>query len=445
MSRFNTLQELKPFLIIWFGQFVSLVGTSMTRFALIIWIYKQTNDAFNIALLGFFAYGAHVLLSPISGIIVDRFDRKKVLLLSDTGAGLLTMSLFILLATGQLQIWHLFVAQAVTGAMEAFQVPAYNAAITVMIPKQHYTRASGLLAFAYFGADVLAPFMAGVLLLIVGLQGIMLIDVITFFAALGTLALVTIPKPKQKAQDDELLNSRWQALTFGARYVFRRKGLLGLMFIWVGVSFFASLTYFSILPAMILARSEGDEIVLASVQSALGLSGVIGGFVLSIWGGPKRLIHSILLGTALSFILGDFLFAIGQTPLVWIIAASCTSFFIPFIDGAYRTIWQTKVEPALQGRVFAFRNMMTMLPRPFGFLLGGFLADRVFEPALMPDGVLSPILGGLVGTGQGAGMASMFLFTAIGGMVICLSGYLLPAIRNVEKDLPDYDETQGKP
>ena len=440
-SIFETLKDLRIFLIVWAGQFVSLIGSSMTRFALIIWIYTQTGDALDLALLGFFSYGAYALTSIFSGVIVDRYDRKLVMLIADTGAGISTMILLALFATGELQLWHLFVSQAISGALEALQVPAYSAATTLMIPKKHYIRASGLVSFAQYGAEVLAPFLAGAVLVVIGIEGVMLLDIVTFLFAVSTLAFVKIPKPKLVQDADKL--THWQSLTLGGRYVFARKGLMGVMFIFLGINLFASLTYFSILPAMILARTGGDEIALATVQSALGLAGVIGGVILSIWGGPKRLIHGFLLATALSFLIADTLFALGRSVQDWVFAAFCAAVFIPFIDGSYHALWQKKVDPALQGRVFAFRNMLVMSVRPFGFLIGGWLADNLFEPAMMPEGAFAPILGNLIGTGAGAGMASMFLFTAIGGMLISLSGYLVPVIRHVEHDLLDFDEGKG--
>lgn len=437
----KTLIELRTFLMVWVGQFVSLIGSSMTRFALIIWIYQQTGDALDLALLGFFSYGAYVLMSISAGMLVDRYDRKWIMLAADTVSGLSTIVLLLLLASGELQLWHLFVSQFISGALEALQVPAYRAATTLMIPKKHYNRASGMVSFAQYGAEVVAPFLAGALLVVIGLEGVMLVDIITFLFAVGTLIFITIPKLDRSKNEDKL--THWQSMTLGGRYIWARKGLFGVMMIFVGIGFFASLTYFSILPAMILARTGGDELALASVQSALGLAGVLGGFILSVWGGPKRLIHGFLLGAGLSFLIADMLFALGKSTPDWVIAAFSAAVFIPFIDGAYHALWQRKVDPAIQGRVFAFRGMVTMSVRPFGFLLGGWLADNIFEPAMMLDGALAPLLGDIIGTGAGAGMSTMFLFTAIGGMIISLSGYLIPAIRHVETDLPDFDETKG--
>jgi hypothetical protein len=205
------------------------------------------------------------------------------------------------------------------------------------------------------------------------------------------------------------------------------------------MNFFATLTYFSILPALILARTGNNELALAIVQSALGIGGVAGGLMVSFWGGPKRRIHAILAGAALSFLLGDFLFAVGQSLPVWVTAAFLASFFIPFITSANGAIWQSKVAPHVQGRVFSVKGMFQQSSMPLGYLMAGPLADHVFEPAMAPGGALAGAFSWLVGTGPGAGMALMFVLTSILGMAMGLSGYLFRAVRQVEEDLPDHD------
>jgi MFS transporter, DHA3 family, macrolide efflux protein len=218
---------------------------------------------------------------------------------------------------------------------------------------------------------------------------------------------------------------------------------LGLMLIFMGIEFFAALTYFSVLPALILARSHGNEVALGLVLATLGGAGVIGGLIISFWGLPKRRIHAVFGFTAISFLLGDGLFAIGQSLTTWLIAATVAAFFIPFIGGGDRTIWQSKVAPAIQGRVFAVSGMFRNGVKPVGYLLAGPLADRVFEPALLVGGAWVPYLGWLVGTGPGAGIGAMFLCTAFGGTLVALSGYLFRATRCVEDDLPDHDLVVG--
>ncbi|MDH3598333.1 MAG: MFS transporter [Candidatus Tectomicrobia bacterium] len=428
---------MSTFTIIWFGQLVSLLGTAMTRFALLIWIYDQTGQATSLALLGFFSFGASVLVSPLAGVIIDRLDRRWVLIGADLGAGLMTVALLILYSIGHLQVWHLYLTSALTGAFEAFQIPAYAAATTLLVPKAHYARASGMRSLAESAADILAPFTAGLLLSVVALSGIMLLDVGTFLIAATTLLLVRIPRPAPEEAADQQ-GQKWHDLTLGFRYIFQRTGLLGLLLINMGINFFGSLTYLALLPAMVLARSGSDPIALASVQAALGIGALAGGFYMSIWGGPKRRIHGVLGGTAISFILGDLLFAVGQSVTVWMIAAFIAAFFLPILIGSYRAIWQAKVAPQVQGRVFAVLTMFNRSTMPMAYLLAGPLADHVFEPAMAPGGALV-FLSWLVGAGPGAGMALMFGCTGVLGMLMSLSGYLFRAIRQVEGDLPDHD------
>jgi hypothetical protein len=265
----------------------------------------------------------------------------------------------------------------------------------------------------------------------------MLIDVLTFLVACSTLLVVRVPPPPV-AEDAPGAAGWWPNLSYGFRYIRHRPGLLGLLGIFVGMNFFAALTYFSILPAMVLARSGNDAMALATVQMALGCGGVLGGLLVSIWGGPQRRIHAVLLGAAFSFLLGDLLFATGRGVVVWALAALIGAFFIPLIISANRSIWQTQVPPAVQGRVFAVQGMLQQMSMPGGYLVAGPLADYVFEPAMQPGSLLSAAFGGLVGSGAGAGMAVMFFCTAVLGTAMSLSGYLVRAVRCVE-DAEPYD------
>lgn len=432
------LSGFHTFLIIWAGQFVSTVGTGMTRFALIIWAYQETGSATTLALLGFFAWLPYVIVSPIAGVWVDRFDRRLVLILSDLGAGLITLLLGYFYLQGELAIWHIFLLEGVTAVFDAFQAPAATVVTSVILKKEDYARASGLRSLAQDASRIIAPMAGGALLVWIGLGGVLLIDVVTCLFAITTLLLVPLPAIlTQMGKHEE--EPFAQQLAFGFHYIFQRKGLLGLMLLFMGIEFLAALTYFSVLPALILERSGGSEVVLGLVQATLGGAGIVGGLIISLWGLPKRKIHAVCGGAALSFLLGDGLFAIGQSLPAWLMAATVAAFFIPFIGGADRTIWQSKVPPAIQGRVFSVANMFRNGVKPLGYLLAGPLADRLFEPALQVGGPWVPYLGWLVGSGPGAGIGAMFLCTAIAGALISASGYLFRAIRNVDEDLPDHD------
>ncbi len=432
-----THKGLRTFLWVWFGQFVSLVGSAMTRFALMIWAYQQTSSATTLALLGTANFIPYLILSPFSGVIIDRWDRRKLLILADILGGLATGSLLALYVTGGLRIWHLYIAEAVIGAFESFQVPAYYAAVSTLVPKDQISRTNGLRALARNASSVMAPMMAGAVLAWLGIQFVLTADVFSFVFSIVVLGLVSIPMPGMSEEGRASRGSFLEEMRIGFQYIFRRPGLRGLMLIMFGMNTLASLTYFSILPAMVLARSGKSEWALGIVQSVLGVGGLSGALLLTIWGGPRKRIHAVLAGGAISFLLGDLLFALGQNVWVWALAAFCSTVFIPFISGGQQSIWQVKVAPDLQGRVFAVKDTLQQVVAPLGYSAGGLLADFVFEPAMRPGGSLSHSLGGLVGVGPGAGMGLMFLGTWFLGTIFCLSGYLSAHVRNVEKDLPD--------
>jgi MFS transporter, DHA3 family, macrolide efflux protein len=269
--------SIRNFLLIWAGQFVSRIGTAMTRFALVIWAYEQTGAATALALLGFFAFLPAILVNPVAGVWVDRLDRHTLMILADVGAGLMTLTLLVVHLGSGLLLWHLYLTALVAGAFEAFQGPAYSAATTLLIPKSHYGRAAGLRYVAENGSYVIAPFLAGVLLLSIQLPGVMLVDLFTVGIALVTLLVARVPAAPITPHAASQHASFWQEMQVGTRYVWRFPGLLGLTLIFMGLNFIAALTYYSTLPALILARSGGDTLALAGVQGALGAAGVVGG------------------------------------------------------------------------------------------------------------------------------------------------------------------------
>ncbi len=431
---------MKTFLTIWFGQFISQIGTALTRFALLIWVYRQTGSAMDVALLGFFSFLPAFLVSPLAGVWVDRLDRRKVMLLADAGTGLVTIALFALYAADGLQIWHLYVAQILAGSFESFQNPAYAASTTLLVSKEHYARINGLRSLAQNGALVIAPFLAGMLYAWLGLGSVMLIDLGTFGIALITLLMVRLPQLQSPATGATATTGSqfWGDLHEGIRYTWARPGLVGLMLIYTAMNFAVALTYLSTLPAMILARSGGNEWVLASVQSAVGGAAMVGAVLVSFWGGPRRKIHGVLISAALSFLIGDLLLALGQDLPGWLAGAIAAAILIPLIDSSNMAILQAKVAPEMQGRFFALFHMARQSLIPVGYLVGGLLAERWLEPAMMPGGSLAATYGWLVGTGPGAGIALMFVGTALIGAMLSLTAYLFPAVRNVEADLADH-------
>lgn len=440
----NRPKGMFAFTVVWIGQVISMLGTGMTRFALGIWAWDITGRATPLALVALFSFGPGVILSPIAGALVDRWNRKLVMILSDLAAGLSTIAIFILFATGRLEIWHIYIAGAFASAFESFQFPAYSSAITMMIDKDQYARASGMLSMVESASGIFSPLLAGMILGFAtvsatrnaGINIIMIIDIVTFLAAIGAVLFVHIPQPARTDTPLPGLNGLISEIGYGFDYIAKRPSLLGLQLVFFFINLTATFS-FVVLAPMILARTHSDAPALAAVQTAAGVGGLVGGILLSIWGGPKRKTNGVLGGMLLESIFGAILMGLGRILPIWMIASFASSFFIPIINGSNQAIWQTKIPPEIQGRVFSTRRWIAQITAPVAMLLAGPAADKLFEPAMQPGGSLAGTLGPLLGTGPGAGMSIMFLIAGALGMVVAITGFLTPFVRSAESILPD--------
>ena len=444
MAEKRRIEGMTAFTIVAIGQAISLIGSGMTGFAVVIWAWQETGKATTLALAGFFAFGPVVLVSPFAGALVDRLNRKLVMMLSDLAAGLGTVLLLALYLTDSLQIWHLYVIGAFEGVFQAFQWPAFSAAISVMIPKEQYARANGMLETARAGSGILAPALAGAVIGFAGIAWVFAIDIVTFVFAIGALLLIYVPQPEVSEEGLRSRGSIWKEAGYGFKYIWERKSLFWLQMVF----FFINLTAvfgFTVQAAMILARTNDNATILGTVQSVGAVGGVAGGLLLSTWGGPKRRIHGVLMGMIGSSILSTMLMGIGRSLPIWAVAAFMGAAIIPVLNGSNQAIWQSKVAPDLQGRVFSVRRLIAQITAPVAMLLAGPMADYLFEPAMQEGGVLTPFFGFLLGTGAGAGMALMFLISGVLGVLVGLAGYLFPIIRNVEDILPDHDTLAAIP
>jgi MFS family permease len=426
------------FTAIWAGQLLSLLGTGMTQFAMTIWAWQKTGQATALALVGVCAFAPVILVSPLAGAIVDRANRKLMMILSDAAAGLGTLTILFLHLSGNLEVWHLYIVVAFIGTFGAFQFPAYSSTISVLVDKSQYARASGMMSLAGSISGVFAPVAAGILLAPIGIGGILGVDLATMTAAIVILLLARIPQPTVSAEGAKGRGSLFREAAYGFRYILARRGLLGLL----GMFFLFNVTAtfgFTVLAPMILARTGNNSLILGSVQSAAGIGGVVGGVLLSLWGGPKRRVHGVLIGCALGGVIGLAGVGIGRSLPAWAITMFVMAMIFPTVNASSQTIWQSKVPPDLQGRVFSVRLMMAQFGSPLAMLLAGPLADRVFEPGMQSGGALARVFAPLVGTGPGAGMALMLVFAGILAMVAALAGYAYRPLRSVEATLPDHD------
>ena len=420
------------------GQAISILASSMTGFALSIWVFQQTNSATTLGIMTTAFTLPYLLIIPLAGVMVDRYNRKLMMAVSDLAAGLGTLAILILYLTGGLEIWHFYAVNVLIGLGSAFQWPAYSAAITTMVPKEQYGRANGMMTLVQAAPGIVAPLLAGALLPFIGLQGILLIDVVTFLFAIGALLLVVIPPPARTIEGEAGKGNFWYETTFGFKYIFQRPSLLGYVIMLFIANLFLGFTN-SVQVPLVLSRTGNDSLILGSVETAGAISWTAGSLIMSAWGGPKRRIHGALLGWIAYCLFGCVLFALGTDLKVWIPTILVAGLGSNIGIATSQAILQAKVAPDVQGRVFSARRLLTWFPDTFTPILGGLLADTIMEPAMKSQTWLAGIFGGLFGSTPGSGMALIMFFFGLLTILTMLSGYIIPKIRNLEDILPDHD------
>lgn len=434
MTRHVGPRGFRAFLLIWFGQSVSLLGSSLTGFALGVWVYQRAGSVTQFALISLFTALPGIVFSPVAGALVDRWDRRRAMMLSDLGAGACTLVIALLLLTGRLEVWHIYAAMALSSTFSAFQWPAYSAATTLLVPKEHLGRSSGMVQVSEAVAQILSPVIAGVLMGVIGIHVVILIDVATFLFALGTLLVVRVPKPPATGEGTAGKGSLLHEAAFGWTYIRARPGLLGLLLFFAATNFASGIVGVLFTP-LVLSFATVD--VLGLLMSFGGFGFLAGSLTMSAWGGPRRRIRGILGASVLS---GAVLFAAGIPPRVWILGVAAFLYFfsLPIINGCSQAIWQSKTAPDVQGRVFAVRRMIAWASLPLAYLIAGPLADRVFEPLLAEGGLLAGTVGRIIGVGAGRGIGLMFI--VLGGVILLsvLAAWLNPRVRHVDTELPEF-------
>jgi DHA3 family macrolide efflux protein-like MFS transporter len=428
---------MRAFTLVWLGQVISLTGTAMAAFGVSVWAWKTTGSATALSIVAFFNFTPTIIMSPVAGALVDRWNRKIAMGVSDVMSGLGTTLLLVLYVTGHLQIWHLCAVGLLSGTFQAFQWPAYQAAISTMMPKEHYGRASGMMSLAQNGSGIVAPLVAGTVVAMWGLVPVFLFDIASFCIAVALLLCVDIPQPKRSHVGEEASGSLWKETVFGWRYIVARRPLL-----WLQLSFFAtnlvSSVCLTLWNPMILARTGDSSRSLGVVNTVSAVGGVVGGVVMAAWGGPHRKIRGVLWGMVSVSVLGIMLMGFGRTLPIWLIAGFLGSCIVPLMNGSNDAIWQAKVPHDVQGKVFGTRMMIAQVSVPIAMLTAGPLADRVFEPRMMPGGSWASTFGALTGTGRGAGMSLMYVLFGAGALLLSIASFAVRDIRDVETLLPDY-------
>lgn len=438
-STFKRPNGMQGLVVIWLGQVISGIASSITAVALPIWIFSITGSGTAVGLLEFFYFGSYLLTALFAGVLIDRYNRKMMMLVYDFLSLSAMAVLLVLETTGNLEVWHLYVSAVFQGVGFAFQSPAYSAAITTMVPKKEFIRANSLMTLLNDGPEIFGPLLAGSLYLLVGLEGLLAVNLLAFVVSIGALLFVEIPSPRPTWQGELAHNKFFKDAMYGLKYILQRPGLLGLQLIFFTGNLFSGIALsVAALYPMLLLRTGNDTEAVGIVQSVGALAAVVAGIVLTGWGGIKRPVRAILLGWILSSLFGLTALGIGRVLVIWLIAITINSIFEPVVNVSLEAFLQTKIPPDLQGRVFSASDFISQAMIPFTPLLAGFFGDQIFEPAMTPGGALANTFGWIVGTGPGSGFGLLIVLCGIGGTLVGLSGYLVGDIRNVDKLIPDY-------
>ena len=412
----KTIYELRKFLILWSTQSLSTMGSAMTNFALIIWSYEQQGSALTTALLAVCSYAPYVLLSIFAGALSDRWDKKKIMLVSDSFAAMCTLTVLILLNSGNLQIWHLYLINTLNGFMNTVQQPASEVATTLLCKPQYYQRISGLRSFSNSLTTILTPILATALLGFGGLKLVIWIDLCTFLLAFAALScFVTIPKVYADTTDS---TGVLQSAKLGLYYLKNNLGILHLILFLAVINFTASI-FNATLPAMLLSRAGGGELVLGAVNTATGVATLLGGVLATVLPPPHNRVKVICNGLLFSMSTENLILAFGRDVWTWCIGAVLGWICIPIVIANMEVILRTNISLEMQGRVYAARNTLQFFTIPIGYLLGGYLVDYVFEPFMLMQ-TADSLAVTLFGMGKGSGAALLFCVIGVFGMLSCL-------------------------
>lgn len=409
------------YIIFWLSQAISQFGSSMTSFSLILWAYTQNGTAMTVSLMTFFNYVPYIIISLFSGTFVDTHSKKKIMLAADSIAAICSLSVLVLSTVNELQIWHIYLVNIIIGLTNAFQGPASSVVLGKVVPRDKITQVSGMNSFSSNLVAVMSPICAAALFGFGSLGLIIVVDLISFlFALLVLLSVLKIPEDIIKKTNRKAVFSGCKE---GFLFLKLNHGILIIIITMALLNFFSRLTYENILSPMILMRSSNNSLILGTVNAIMGVGGVLGGIVVSTGRVKANSVKMIYISAMLSFMFGDIIMGIGRNGFVWSVAGLMASFPIPFIYAGQMEILYQNIPKDMQGRIFSVRNAIQFSTIPIGILLGGFLADCVFEPFMTLDIPLTRFLKMLVGEGAGSGMAVMFLCTGILGTLFSLIFY----------------------
>jgi MFS transporter, DHA3 family, macrolide efflux protein len=430
---------MRTFFTIWSGQLISLLGSQLTGFALGVWVYAQTQSVMMLALVQVAQQAPYVLLSPLAGVLSDRWNRRTAMIVSDLGCGVAVLAVAVLFLTGKLRAWMVIPINLWMATFNTLMWPALTASITLLVPKEQFGRVNGFVQLGEALPQIAGPALAGMLYVSIKMGNMALIDFASYaISVLLMLFFVRIPAPPRSLDGVQAKGSVWKEMRFGWDYVWARKGLLALLTFFLLTNFLSGVMSPLIVP---LILDNWDASTLGFLSTLMGVGMLVGTLVMSAWGGGKRKINTLLIAGAVS---GLFLAACGlrvSLPLIAVCGVGMM-FTGPFMNACSQAIWQAKVAPDVQGRVFAVRRTIAWSAGLIAPLLAAPLADRIFKPAMAEGGALAGVLGPIFGVGAGRGVGVLITLVGLLTALVSAGAFLVPRVRRVELDLPDFEQVK---
>jgi predicted MFS family arabinose efflux permease len=409
--------ELRNFYLLQFGQFISQLGSKMTSFGLIMWAYEQTGSVLSTSSLTLCTLLPSTLLSFFAGSFIDSWKKKKVMLVCNVVSTILSLATLMLLFSDRLSIIYLYLINFTFGVVDAFQDPASNVMITLIVPKEYYTKISGFRSLTTTFTTTFAPIIATSLYALLGLKAIVTIDLFSFiFAFIVLLIFVHVPS--------DVINKPFEKVAFssncrkGIDYIASKKDILHLIIYMAFINFIAAIYSCNFAP-MILSRSGDNKLQLGFVSSMVGISGIIGSILVTLTKEPKKRVPVMINTMLFSFIVCNGMLGIGRNYYIWSLAVFMGNCLVPFLTANVEYIMRTKIPVEMQGRVFAARNTLQYFTIPLGYIVGGLLTDKLLEPFMNKTSLLQQFLSYIVGSGKGAGSGLIYVIIALLGAAGC--------------------------
>lgn len=404
---------LKNFYIFTIGQFISQFGSRMTSYGFTLWIYKTTNSVFYTSLVTLCYLVPEILFNFIAGTLSDKWDKKTVLKVSDSFAGVLSFVTLILLIFGKLKFQYIFIINILLEIADSFQVPTSEVVISLIVSKKDYIKTSGICSFFKSFLDIFVPILSVSIYVLWGLKVIIIIDLMTFiFAYLTLIIFVKIPKLQISDKKENFIND----FILGIKYLLSMKDILALIFFMGFINLVYGI-YSTALAPMVLLRNGNNDFQLGIVTSMIGIAGLVGSMILKFF--PKFKNYSVLLTNIMIFSFGicNFSLGIGKNYIIWVVGIFLGNILVPLLLANVDYLTRVRIPIELQGKVFSARNTIQYLFLPIGIFLSGFLNDFVFYPIIKDNSLLLENLSFLGENSQEISVALLYIFIGFLGII----------------------------